>query len=173
MPSCPTEIDIAVHDERWNALIKRLPEPLEGICERVIQHGAPDDFTPEILELSLVLTDDAKIQTLNHDYREKDKATNVLSFPQIDWSDEEDTALLPICNLGDIVVAYETIARESCEQNKSIENHFTHMLVHGILHLFGYDHIEQDDAEEMEALEIQLLASMGIKNPYEAPETMS
>ena len=111
----------------------------------------------EATEVSVLLTDDAHIQILNQNYRGQDKPTNVLSFPQ------EEPALL-----GDIIIAHETIAREAVEQGKSFEHHFTHMLVHGCLHLMGYDHETDAEAEEMEALEVEILAGMGVKNPYAA-----
>lgn len=107
-------------------------------------------------EISIVLTNDAAIRTLNRDYRGKDKATNVLSFPQ------EEPAML-----GDIIIALETITREAEDQDKSFHDHFTHMLVHGCLHLLGYDHMNDDEAREMESLEIEILQRMNIKNPYE------
>ena len=169
----PIDIDIAVNDTRWDSCIQNIKTPLEDICHTVINTGAPDSFLPESIELSLVLTDDEEVQTLNRDYRNKDKPTNVLSFPQIDWEEPEDDLALPFCNLGDVIMAFETIEREAKEQDKTIENHFLHLLVHGILHLLGYDHIEDDEAEEMEALEIKILGDWGIKNPYETIETMS
>ncbi len=107
-------------------------------------------------EISIVLTDDAHIQILNRDYRGKDKPTNVLSFPQ------DEPSLL-----GDLVFAYETIAREAIEQNKSFTDHMTHMIVHGTLHLIGYDHIKDHEAQIMEGLEIEILSKLNIKNPYE------
>ncbi len=106
--------------------------------------------------LSILLTNDKNIQQLNKDFRDKDKPTNVLSFPADDDGDY----------MGDIAVAFETIQREAVEQDKSFNHHFIHMLIHGILHLDGYDHETNEDAEEMEALEIKILADMGIKNPY-------
>lgn len=108
-------------------------------------------------ELSLVLADDDFVQNLNREYRGKDKPTNILSFPQ-----DEDFCL------GDLVLAYETVEREAREQNKTFTNHVTHLIVHGVLHLLGYDHIDDQEAEEMEALEISILAKMGLPNPYES-----
>ena len=110
----------------------------------------------EDTELSLVLADDAFVQELNRDYRAKDRPTNILSFPQ-------DEAFC----LGDLVLAYETVVREAKEQNKSFSDHLTHLLVHGCLHLLGFDHIDDQEAGEMEALEIQILDKMGITNPYD------
>lgn len=115
-------------------------------------------------EISLVLCSDEFIRNLNRDYREKDKPTNVLSFPQTDFS-----ANLPAydpLSFGDIILAYETIAREAEEQNKRFEDHFAHLVVHGTLHLLGYDHETADEAEEMERMEITVLKEMGIENPY-------
>lgn len=107
-------------------------------------------------EVSVVLGDDAFVQGLNKQYRGKDKPTNVLSFPQE----------LPM--LGDIVLAHETIMRDAKEQDKSFKDHLTHLLVHGLLHLLGHDHEEDDEAEIMESLEIEILSLMGVKNPYES-----
>lgn len=112
-------------------------------------------------ELSLVLTDDAAIRVLNRDHRNLDKPTNVLSFPQ---EDPEADAYGPL--LGDIVVAHETVAREAAEEGISFRDHFLHMIVHGFLHLVGYDHMNDDEAEEMEGLETAILARLGIANPY-------
>jgi len=107
-------------------------------------------------EVSILLTNDAAIQILNRDYRGKDKPTNVLSFPQ------DDDVLL-----GDIAIAYETMAREAVEQDKTLHDHFMHMLVHSVLHLLGYDHEEKHDQEEMEQHEIKILHGLSIENPYD------
>lgn len=161
------EPDIAVEHAGW---IKALPD-YEAIISRALTActenqalGLPD----RIFELSISLTDDANIQSLNHEYRGKDKPTNVLSFPQIaDWSADSDDLDGPVLLMGDIVVALETIEREAREQDKSLENHFIHMLIHSFLHLLGYDHEEEEEAEAMEATEIHILAGIGIKNPYQ------
>ncbi|MHB1111068.1 MAG: rRNA maturation RNase YbeY, partial [Devosia sp.] len=107
-----------------------------------------------------VLTDDAEQRVLNRDWRGIDKPTNVLSFPQI----EPFSPLIGI--LGDITLARETLEREAKEFEKSFEDHFTHLVVHGFLHILGYDHVEEADALVMEGLETQILASMGIADPY-------
>ena len=104
--------------------------------------------------------DDAEQQVLNREWRNMDKPTNVLSFPQI----EPFGPVLGI--LGDITLARETLEREAAEQGVSFTDHFTHLVVHGFLHILGYDHIEEQDALVMEGLETQILAALGIADPY-------
>ena len=113
-----------------------------------------------IAELSVVLMDDAEQQVLNKQWRQIDKPTNVLSFPQI----EPFSPVLGL--LGDITLARETLEREAVEQGVSFVDHFTHLVVHGFLHILGYDHIEEQDALVMEGLETQILATLGIADPY-------
>ena len=117
---------------------------------------------PEGAELSLLITDDRKLQTLNLDWRGKDKPTNVLSFPGQTIEVGETAGDF----LGDIAVSIETTQREAKETGKSFADHFTHLIVHGFLHLFGYDHENDEDAEEMENLERNVLAELGISDPY-------
>ncbi|MBA4204822.1 rRNA maturation RNase YbeY [Pannonibacter phragmitetus] len=112
-------------------------------------------------ELSLLFVDDARIRELNTEWRNKDKATNVLSFP---GGEEMNGLYGPL--LGDIVFALETVSKEAEEQAISFQDHFLHLVVHGLLHLFGYDHQMEAEAEEMEDLERRILASMGIADPY-------
>ena len=109
--------------------------------------------------------DDAAIQILNRDYRNKDKPTNVLSFPMFNAMSEisPQSGEIP---LGDIFIAFETIKREATEQGKPLADHFTHMLVHGFLHLLGFDHITDAEAAVMESLEIKILKGLSIPNPY-------
>lgn len=111
-------------------------------------------------ELSVRITDADEIKMLNQQYRGKDYATNVLSFP----ADLPPEIKLP--HLGDIVICAEVVEREAREQNKTSEAHWAHMVIHGTLHLLGYDHIDDVDAEIMEALEIDILRSLNFANPY-------
>lgn len=104
-------------------------------------------------------------QTLNHEYRGKDKPTNVLSFPF------EAPAGITVPLAGDLVICAPVVEHEAAEQRKAPVAHWAHMVVHGMLHLQGYDHIDDKDAEVMEALEIRLLSQLGFGNPYEAEET--
>ncbi|MCP4330478.1 MAG: rRNA maturation RNase YbeY [Alphaproteobacteria bacterium] len=115
------------------------------------------------LEVSIVLADDQLVRALNRDYRGFDKATNVLSFP----SDKLDSPPLtePLL-LGDIVLAHETIIREAGSRGISIRDHVSHLVVHGVLHLLGYDHERNSDAEAMERVEVRILAGLGIGDPY-------
>ena len=107
-------------------------------------------------EVSLVLMDDAGVKRLNHDYRGQDKPTNILSFPAV-----QAPGLL-----GDIVLARETVTAEAEASGKTMPHHLSHLIIHGLLHLLGYDHIAADEAEVMEAIEITALAKLGIANPY-------
>jgi probable rRNA maturation factor len=120
-------------------------------------------------DMSIRLADDQTIRPLNHDTRRIDKATNVLSFQFLDASELKKLASLPAATLGDIVLAHETIAREAADQAKSHEDHTIHLVVHGLLHLLGYDHEQDADAEVMEALERRILADLGIADPYADP----
>ena len=122
------------------------------------------------VSVSIKLSDNAEVHALNREWRDKDKPTNVLSFPMLD--DEELDAVLngtydaPEIMLGDIILAYETCVAEAKEKDTPIAHHATHLVIHGMLHLLGHDHIEDDEAELMEALEVKALASMGLHNPY-------
>ncbi len=120
-------------------------------------------------EVAVLLTDDATIRTLNKDFRGIDKPTNVLSFPAPEGGSGEDEAPRA---LGDIAIAYETLRREADEERKPFAHHLSHLAVHGFLHLIGYDHETDDDAEAMEALEAEILAQLGIPDPYAERERM-
>ena len=120
-----------------------------------------DDLDKGESELLIRIVDKDEIQTLNKTYRHQDKPTNVLSF-ESDLPVEIDEAIL-----GDVVICTEIVAEEAKAQNKTFDEHLTHMAIHGTLHLLGYDHIESEDAKQMENLEIKILEKIKITNPYE------
>ncbi|MDH4570546.1 rRNA maturation RNase YbeY [Pseudomonas sp. BN414] len=124
-------------------------------CELALRQRSADS------ELTIRLVDEPEGRELNRTWRHKDYATNVLSFPA-DVPDE----LLDIPLLGDLVICAPVVAREASEQGKTLEAHWAHLVIHGCLHLLGYDHIEDEEAEEMEALERELLAELGHPDPY-------
>lgn len=121
-----------------------------------------DMAPPAQYEMSIVLADDAFVRELNRNYRNIDKPTNVLSFPA------EDEGVQGPRMLGDVVLAFETVQREAAEAGKPARDHLAHLIVHGTLHLLGYDHEEAPEAEKMEALERKILAGLGIADPYQA-----
>jgi len=112
------------------------------------------------IELTIRIVDKIESQTLNHQYRGIDKATNVLSFPF------EVPEGITLNLLGDLVICAEIVANEAQQQHKTFTEHWAHMVIHGCLHLLGYDHIDDNDAEEMENLEIDILSKLGFNNPY-------
>ncbi|TKB49479.1 rRNA maturation RNase YbeY [Ferrimonas sediminicola] len=114
----------------------------------------------EIAELSIRIVSAEESQELNRDYRGKDKPTNVLSFPF------EAPPMIPTDLIGDLVICAEVVENEAKEQQKSAKDHWAHMVVHGCLHLVGYDHLEDEEAERMEALEARILQGLGIDDPY-------
>jgi len=128
-------------------------------CELALRQRSNDS------ELTIRVVDEAEGRELNKTWRHKDYATNVLSFPA-DVPDE----LLDIPLLGDLVICAPVVTREAAEQGKSAEAHWAHLVIHGCLHLLGYDHIEDDEAEEMEGLEQELLAELGHPDPYATDE---
>jgi probable rRNA maturation factor len=149
--------DIVVSSGDWGA-----PERWEELVERAVRQCvaiARPALMPEC-EVCVVFCDDAEIRALNAQWRGKDKPTNVLSFETPGPLDQR-----PL--LGDIVVAYETVAREAAEQEKSFADHAAHMVVHGFLHLIGYDHETSAEAEIMEALERRVAEVLGLPDPYE------
>lgn len=130
--------------------------------------AATDPALAGELELAVRVVGEAESRQLNHDYRGKDKSTNVLSFPA--ELPEEVLTELPQRPLGDLVICAPVVAREAAEQGKPLAAHWAHMVVHGVLHLTGHDHIEAADAAVMEPLEIAILAELGWDNPYDDDE---
>ena len=160
--------DILIQAERWQEKLPGAPALVERVCTHVATLSPTGAAFPGELEVSIVLCDDAFIQTLNASYRGKNTATNVLSFPSFTLKPGQplpENAALEV-TLGDVIIALETVEREATEGNKTFEAHVTHMLVHGMLHLLGYDHIMEADAEAMEALEVAILKELGINSPY-------
>ncbi|MBX9796688.1 rRNA maturation RNase YbeY [Sphingomonas sp.] len=148
----------------WEGLARRA-------VEEAVRHSPYAAFraAAATVEISLRLTDDAEVQALNRDYRGKDKPTNVLSFPMLAPEEVADLSLEGAGELllGDIVLAHQTCAAEAAEKGIGLADHATHLIVHGTLHLLGYDHIDDSDAEAMEQLERDVLRALGLHNPYE------
>ena len=120
------------------------------------------------VEISVLMTGDEKVRELNAEYRQKDRPTNVLSFPMSDAEELRDTNVVgPELLLGDIILARGVCEVEAAEKGVTVEDHATHLIVHGTLHLLGYDHEGDDEASDMEAREIRALERLGIANPYE------
>ncbi len=144
----------------WQALAQR--------AAVAVGEGEPLIGNPRLIA-SLLFTSDAEIQSLNREWRTRDKPTNVLSFPMLGRADLESLGPDgPPVMLGDIALAYETCARESADKGVPLEHHAAHLIVHGLLHLAGHDHVDSDaQAEQMEALETAILAKLGIADPYD------
>lgn len=151
-------IDVQQAFEGDEAILSAIPSPseLELWANAVLDYEGLDNQ-----EVTIRFTDEAESQSLNHEYRGKDKPTNVLSFPF------EAPPGIEINLLGDLVICAPVISREAEEQQKAVSDHYAHMTVHGLLHLMGYDHIDDTDAEEMESKEIEILAQLGIDDPYQ------
>ena len=160
-PAAP-RVEIAVESPLWDGL------DLQGLTEEALDAALAEGgvATAPGAELSALFCDDAAIRVLNRDWRGQDKPTNVLSFPAVD--DPARLATSPA--LGDLAVAQETCAREARADGKSLENHLRHLIVHGVLHLLGYDHRNDEEAEEMEAIERRALARIGVGDPYAGTE---
>jgi probable rRNA maturation factor len=158
------ELDIDIEDP-WPA---GEWQELSELATAALAQVAPELANPR-LSASLLFTSDAEVHTLNRDWRERDKPTNVLSFPMLDRAE-----LLglgsggPPVMLGDVALAFETCAREAGEKGIPLEHHAAHLVIHGLLHLAGHDHeLGAEDAEAMEALEAKALALIGVADPYE------
>jgi probable rRNA maturation factor len=155
-------IDCTVEEPRWGERIddpSRWAADIAGTVFSQICEGGSACF-----EVSIVLGGDDRVRALNRTYRKKDRPTNVLSFPQGGRNDGRRL-------LGDVVLAFQTAEREAEDQGKPFADHATHLLVHGLLHLLGYDHGEDDDAAIMEAEEARVLKGLGIADPYRAGVT--
>lgn len=164
------ELDVVVEDARW-ATVGLETVAREAVDAVLAYHGTEGD-----VELSVLGADDARIARLNGEFRDKPQPTNVLSWPaqELGSSRPGDPPLMPEADpdgtipLGDIALAWETCLREAEAGALAPRDHLTHLIVHGCMHLLGYDHQTDADAELMEAREAEILANLGLKNPYEA-----
>lgn len=168
-------INIASASALWDKSFPRLKQKITTAAQAAVKASKkPASISRRNLEINILLTTDSEVRKLNRDFRGIDKPTNVLSFPQISLPPPPDkgraaTVPLPraesLC-LGDIVLAAQTVRRECKAEDKTLENHTLHLVIHGVLHLFGYDHLRQKDAKSMEKLECDILAALGYDNPY-------
>jgi probable rRNA maturation factor len=162
-------IEVALINDGWN-----VSSDWENLATRAVTatiaatpHGDLAT-TAAAIEISIRLTSDDEVRTLNRQYRQQDKPTNVLSFPMVQpdlidaLANTDDGEVL----LGDIVLAHGVCEREAIERQVPLEDHATHLIVHGVLHLLGYDHMNDADAEHMEAIERDVMASLGLHDPY-------
>ena len=163
-------VETLIEDARWEAF------GLPALAERAAREALVGAGLPvKGFVISLLACDDARIAVLNADFRGKPQPTNVLSWPSeergAEFAGDLPVAPLPGSSddpesLGDIAIAWDTCVREAAAQDKPLADHVTHLVVHGVLHLLGYDHVEDEDAAVMEALEVRILASLGVSDPY-------
>jgi probable rRNA maturation factor len=162
-------VETLIEDERWREA--NLPDLVERAAAAALSHLG---FDPDSCEVTVLACDDARIAALNAEFRDKPAATNVLSWPVVDLAAVEDGGVPepPVADgtgevgLGDIAIAYDTCAREAHAEGKSLADHATHLIVHGVLHLLGYDHVRDRDATLMEKTEAKILGTLGIDDPY-------
>jgi len=169
-------LGVSVNCDQWKSALPNYQKYCNQCVVQITQHTLEGRFLCNIphIELSIVLCDDALIRELNHDYRSKDKSTNVLSFQGLD--DQEIDLYLrtnqiipdhPL-SLGEIFIAYETMRNEADKSGVKFSDHFQHIAIHGILHVLGYDHMDDEEAQVMEEIETRLLKKLGIDDPYNA-----
>lgn len=158
--------------KKWEKAFDKMGKKIEmAVAAAFLEAKKPAAFTKRNFDVSIILTDDKAMKDLNHTYRGMNKPTNVLSFPQMKMKGLTAKVLdsLPADGtipLGDVVLAHQTILKECKDQAKTLENHTVHLVVHGTLHLLGYDHMKPKEAKAMEKLECDILASLGYPDPY-------
>jgi probable rRNA maturation factor len=150
-------LHIAIEASQWKNM-----RGLKALAEKAVTASLP--IAARKKSVTILFADDARLKALNKDWRGKNKPTNVLSFPAARDLKLPRGEIKP---LGDIALAYETVAQEALAAGKTLQAHTTHLIVHGVLHLLGYDHVKEADAEKMEAKEIRILKTLGIANPYQ------
>lgn len=175
-----SDISIMLEYPQWEENIPKIHEiTLQLLQETLNVLEQEKQWVPFFRGITYLFTDDAQVKELNSQFRQKDQPTNVLSFPtytlkdldsmepRLDANLSPENLSHPPLTLGDIALAFETIMRESVQQSKPFKNHLTHLMIHGTLHLLGYDHEEDSERELMEFLEISILKNLHIDNPYE------
>lgn len=164
-------IDLDV-DSRWHGKTDWQSLTLDAVTAAMNEHSFNSaSLIAFDISVSILMASNDELRALNRDYRQKDRATNVLSFPMLGREElaafhQNDYVTAHETLLGDIALAYETCAAEAAEKGISLPHHVTHLIIHGTLHLLGYDHIEEAEGDAMEALEVKALASLGLPNPY-------
>lgn len=156
-------------DEEWDSSSSWLPLIRKAAAAAVAESAYPDlAESDRAVEISVILTGNEEVRALNSEWRGKDRPTNVLSFPMLDERDLSNASVAgPELLLGDIILARGVCAEEAADKGISIEQHATHLVIHGTLHLLGYDHLHEADAADMESREVRALERLGIANPYE------
>lgn len=166
-------LNIDIEEKRWSDEIDNIESVAEKIKNATFEYVQKNDDV-EVLKatkpilVNICLSNDKHVHQLNRDFRNMDKPTNVLSFANLDYADfKADEEIFDEIDLGSIIIAFETMQREAKAENITLYSHFCHLLVHGFLHILGFDHIEDDEAEYMESFEKAILGKLGIANPYE------
>ena len=165
-------VDLIVEDDGWNCSLPAL----DALASRAVEAALREaEFDPERHTLSLLAASDSRIRDLNESFRGKASPTNVLSWPAFDLAPDvpgqyprnpPDPAQTGRLLLGDVAIALQTCIREAAEASKPLKNHVTHLILHGCLHLLGYDHQTDEDAELMEGIERSAMAKLGLPDPY-------
>lgn len=157
------QLENNLSDSRWQPVLESARPYCLSLTDKFANSLQLKNFT-----VSILWTNDAEMAQLNSQFRQKDGATNILSFPAFDSLPDSgpDSAPKQPLFLGDMALGFETLSREAAENQRPVEHHLAHLFLHGLLHLAGFDHQEQAEAEQMEALEIQLLSEIDIPNPY-------
>jgi probable rRNA maturation factor len=163
----PLTIAIAVEANGWLGALPDAPSRVTRAAHVALECACP--LLPPDAVISVLLADDRTVQDLNRTWRSQDKPTNVLSFPATETQAGETPQVefvgVPL-ELGDVVLAFETCEREAVAGGKPLGHHLAHLTVHGVLHLLGYDHVDDEDAQRMEGLETAILARLGVPDPY-------
>lgn len=185
-PSTKVQVTVLLHDPAWRPQLDRVEDIAYRAARAALSHWPrrdagkvsvlplgiePASEACGLTELTVVLADNELVQGLNRDYRNRDETTNVLSFGGLEAAtgDRPEAPHL----LGDVVLARETVVREAGEHGKSVSDHVTHLVVHGVLHLLGYDHETPKQAVAMEDMERAILATLGVRDPYGEPAATS